>query len=78
MSDLLNSLLPLHRIASSQGGGLRKELLDLLEKNMCRGQNVEIPEVKVRSIVSRHQDFADNDIANSNCVKLHESAIINR
>ena len=78
MSDLLNSLLPLHRIASSQGGGLLKELLDPLEKNMCRGQNVEIPEVKVQSIGSRHQDFADDDIANSNCVKLHASAIINR
>ena len=45
---------------------------------MCRGQNVETPEVKVQSIGARHQDFTDDDIANSDCVKLHESAIINR
>ena len=39
MPDLLSSFLPLHRIAATQGGGLRKELLTLLEK-ICTGMKV--------------------------------------
>ena len=49
MPDLLSSLLPLHRIAASRGGGLRKELLTLLEKNIHRDEDLKIPGAKVTS-----------------------------
>ena len=78
MPDLLSSLLPLHRIAASQGGGLRKELLTLLEKNMYRDEDFEIPGTKATSIIQRYQDFADDEIANSKFAKLNESPVINR
>ena len=39
MSDFISSLLPLHRISLCQSGGLRKELLTLLEK-ICTGLQI--------------------------------------
>ena len=78
MPDLLSSFLPLHRIAATQGGGLRKELLTLLEKNMYRDEGLKILGVKVTSIGPRYQDFTDDEIANSKYAKLNESPVINR
>ena len=78
MPDSLSSLLPLHRIAASQGGGLRKELLTLLEKNIYRDEDLKILGTKVTSIGPRYQDFTDDEIANSKCAKLNESPVINR
>lgn len=78
MPDLISSLLPLHRIAASQGGGLHKELLTLLEKSMYRDEDVKILASKVTSIGPRNQDFADDEIAKSKCAKLNEGPFINR
>ena len=78
MPDLISSLLPLHRIAESQGGGLHKELLTLLEKNMYRDEDLKILASKVTSISSRYQDFADDESANSKCAKLNQGSFINR
>ena len=78
MPDLLSSLLPLHRIAASQGGGLRKEFLTLLEKNMYRDEDLKILGAEITSIGPRYQDFTDDEIANSKCAKLNENSVINR
>ena len=78
MPDLLSSFLPLHRIAATQGGGLRKELLTLLEKNMYRDEDLKILGRKVTSTGPRYQDITDDEIANSKCEKLNESPVINR
>ena len=78
MPDLISSLLPLHRIAASQGGGLHKKLLTLLEKNMYRDEDFKILGRKVTSIGPEYQDFTDDEIANSKCAKLNEGPVINR
>ena len=78
MSCLTSSLLPLIRIALSQGDGLRKELLTILEKNMYRGEDLASLGAKFKSVGPRYQDFTDDEIANSKCAKLNESPVINR
>ena len=78
MPDLISSLLPLHRIAASQGGGLRKEFLTLLEKNMYREEDLKILGAEITSIGPRYQDFTDDEIANSKCAKLNENSVVNR
>ena len=78
MPDLISSLLPLHRIAASQGGGLHKKLLTLLEKNMYRDEDLKILGAEITSIGPRYQDFTDDEIANSKCAKLNENSVINR
>ena len=78
MPDLISSLIPLHRIAASQGGGLHKGLLTLLEKNMYRDEDLKILGAEVTSIGPRYQDFTDDEIANSKCAKLNENSVINR
>ena len=43
---------------------------------MYRGEDLESLGAKVKSVGPRYQDFTDDEIANSNCVKLNESPII--
>ena len=45
---------------------------------MYRGEDLESLGAKVKSVGPRYQDFTDDEIANSNCVKLNESPVINR
>ena len=78
MPNLFSSLLTLQRIDASQGGGLRKELLTLLKKNMYRNEGLKILGMKVTSIGPRYQDFTGDEIANSKCAKLNESPVISR
>ena len=44
---------------------------------MYRGEDLASFGAKFKSVGPRYQDFTDDEIANSNCVKLNESPVIN-